>query len=86
MLYFATHLNIAMIAIGLIGLYGCEYEPGPVPRLMVTISGLYLLAFWLVRAIYVFVYERRHKKAMYYEIKSRDPQIFDLKEDEQWTA
>lgn len=86
MLYFVTHFNIAMVAIGVIGLFGCEYEPGPVPKLMVTISGLYLLAFWLIRAMYVLAYERRHKKTMYYEIKSQDPQIFDLKEDEQWTA
>ena len=86
MLYFLTHFNIAMVAIGVIGLYGCEYEPGPVPKLMVTISGLYLLAFWLIRAAYVLAYERRHKKSMYYEMDSRNPQIFDLKEDEQWTA
>lgn len=86
MLYFLTHFNIAMVAIGVIGLYGCAYEPGPVPELMIKISGLYLLAFLIVRALYVFVCERRREKAMYYEIKSQDPQIFDLKEDEQWTA
>lgn len=86
MLYFLTHFNIAMVAIGVIGLFGCEYEPGPVPKLMVIISGLYLLAFWLIRAAYVLAHERRREKVMYYEIGSREPQIFDLKEDEEWTA
>lgn len=86
MLYFLTHFNIAMVAIGVIGLYGCAYEPGPVPELMVKISGLYLLAFWLVRALHVHACRRQREKVMYYEIGSRDPQIFNLKEDEQWTA
>ena len=80
MLYFITHLNIAMVVIGVIGLYGSAYEPGPVPRLMVVISGLYLLAFLGIRAIYVVWHRHRrvtHKQA---------PQIFNLKEDKEWTA
>ena len=80
MLYFIAHFNIAMVAIGVIGLYGSAYEPGPVPRLMVIVSGLYALAFWGIRAMYV-IWHRRHRV-----MHKQAPQIFNLKEDKEWTA
>lgn len=90
MKYFLTHLELSMIAILLIGLFGCRVEPGPVPRAMVVCGAIYIILHEFGRALY-----REWKKRQFtwtYTFIEEAPKpeehrcyLFDLKEDPAWT-
>ena len=67
-LYFLTHLTISMAITGLIGLFGNMYEPGPVPRLMMILAGVYLGAYFIGWQLYL-LWKREHKESCEEESK-----------------
>ena len=92
--YYLTHLELSMIAILLIGLFGCQFEPGPVPSAMVACGAIYIALHEFGRALYLEWEKRRFKfdvKCIEAMPKTDKPKaekprcyIYDLKEDDWW--
>lgn len=77
MRYFLAHLELSMIAILLIGLFGCQVEPGPVPRAMVVCGAIYIILHEFGRALYR-EWEKRQNAP---KPKEHRCYFYDLKED-----
>ena len=80
MRYFLAHLELSMIAILLIGLFGCQVEPGPVPRAMVVCGAIYIILHEFGRALYR-EWEKRQNAP---KPKEHRCYLFNLKEDPAW--
>lgn len=85
MRYFLIHLDIAMAFIGIAGFLGKVYEPGPVPSLMTTFACVYFIGGALIYGIYS-EWRRKHHRHGASDIMFRECPMYDLKEDDKWTA
>lgn len=81
MRYFLAHLELSMITILLIGLFGCRVEPGPVPRAMVLCGAVYIILHEFARALYHEWKKRQNAP----KPKEHRCYLFNLKEDPAWT-
>ena len=85
--YYLTHLELSMIAILLIGLFGCQFEPGPVPNAMVVCGAIYISLHEIGRLLYR-VWHKHHWTwgYKYVEEKATEEErpcyLFDLKAEE----
>lgn len=79
--YYLTHMEISMVIIFVIGLFGSFYEPGPVPFLMALFGAIYILGYEIIKAG-ISMWRSYHVEYRIIRFPVDDNELFyDLKEE-----